>query len=98
QDCTLAMVLLAALSALLHRHTGRTDVAIGAAVANRHHAASEPLIGTLVNTVVLRTDLRDDPAFTLLLKRVREVTLEAFAHQDIPFEHIVKELQISRDA
>ena len=95
---TLALVLLTALKVLLHRHTHLTDIAVGVPIANRHHADAEPLIGTLVNTLVLRTDLGGHPTFTEALGRVRATALEAFEHQDTPFEAIVKELQIPRDA
>jgi amino acid adenylation domain-containing protein len=95
---TLAFVLLTALKVLLNRHTGQTDIAIGVPVANRHHEASEPLVGTLVNTLVVRSDLSGEPSFLDALQRVRAAALEALEHQDIPFESIVKELHITRDA
>ena len=95
---TLAMVLLTALKVLLFRHTGRTDVAVGVPVANRQHSGAEQLLGTLVNTLVLRTDLGDQPDFISALRRVRSTTLEALAHQDMPFEMLVQALQLPRDA
>ncbi|BAU12354.1 amino acid adenylation domain-containing protein [Leptolyngbya sp. NIES-3755] len=90
---TLFMTLLAAFQTLLHRYSGQTDIAIGSPVANRHQSELEGLIGFFVNSLVLRTDLSGDPTFQALLDRVREVTLSAYAHQDLPFEKLVEELQ-----
>jgi amino acid adenylation domain-containing protein len=92
QGASLSMVLIAALNVLLHRHTGKTDIAIGVPIANRHHLSSENLIGTFVNTLVFRTDLDGAPDFQTVLNRVREVSLDAFAHQDMPFEVLVREM------
>lgn len=88
---SLSMVLIAAIKVLLYRHTGKPDIAIGVPIANRHHLASENLIGTFVNTLVYRTDLGGDPDFRTVIGRVREVALEAFAHQDMPYELLVRE-------
>lgn len=90
---TLFMTLLAAFQALLHRYTSQTDMAVGSPIANRHRSELEGLIGFLVNSLVLRTDLAGDPTFRELLERVRAVTLAAYAHQDLPFEKLVEELQ-----
>jgi amino acid adenylation domain-containing protein len=90
---TLFMTLFAAFQALLHRYTGQTDMAIGTPIANRHRSELEGLIGFLVNSLVLRTNLAGDPTFRELLERVRGVTLAAYAHQDLPFEKLVEELQ-----
>ncbi len=90
---TLFMTLLAAFQSLLHRYTGQMDIAIGSPIANRQRSELEGLIGFLVNSLVLRTDLAGNPTFHELLGRVREVTLAAYAHQDLPFEKLVEELQ-----
>ncbi len=92
-DVTLFMTLLAAFQTLLYCYTGQTDIAIGSPIANRHHRELEGLIGFFVNSLVLRTDLAGDPTFQELLERVRQVTLAAYAHQDLPFEKLVEELQ-----
>lgn len=92
-DVTLFMTLLAAFQVLLHHYTGQTDIAIGSPIANRHRSELEGLIGFLVNSLVLRTDLTGDPPFRELLTRVRTVTLAAYDHQDLPFEKLVEELQ-----
>jgi amino acid adenylation domain-containing protein len=90
---TLFMTLLAAFQTLLHRYTEQTDIAIGSPIANRHRSELEGLIGFLVNSLVLRTDLAGDPTFRELLDRVRQVTLAAYEHQDLPFDKLVEELQ-----
>ncbi len=90
------MALLAALASLLHRTTHGEDLAVGSPVANRHRAEVEGLIGCFVNTLVLRIDLAGAPSFAALLGRVREILLEAQAHQDLPFERLVEELQPAR--
>jgi len=94
---TLFMSLLAAFQTLLFRYTGQTDIVIGSPIANRHHSELEGLIGFLVNSLVLRTDLAGDPSFCELLERVRNVTLAAYEHQDLPFEKLVEELQPVRN-
>ncbi len=94
---TLFMTLLAAFATLLFRYTGQTDVAIGTGVANRGRRELESLIGCFINVLVLRTDLSGQPSFRELLRRVRDVTLNAYANQDVPFERIVDALQPDRD-
>ncbi len=94
---SLFMVLLAAFKALLFRLTGQADLAVGSPIANRNRREVEEVIGFFSNTIVLRTDLAGEPTFRQLLGRVREVTLGAYAHEDLPFERIVAELQPDRD-
>lgn len=94
---SLSMVLITAVKVLLLRHTGRTDLAIGVPIANRNVLASEPLLGTFVNTLVFRTDFQGSPTFVDALGRVRETALEAYAHQDMPFELLVRELKVHSD-
>jgi amino acid adenylation domain-containing protein len=93
---TLFMTLLAAWQALLARYSGQEAVVVGSPVANRNRAEIEPLIGFFVNTLALRVDLGGEPAFLDLLARAREATLGAYAHQDLPFERLVEELQPER--
>ncbi|MCA1615720.1 MAG: amino acid adenylation domain-containing protein [Acidobacteria bacterium] len=93
---TLYMTLLAAFKVLLSRYTGRADVLVGSPVANRHRSETEDLIGFFVNTLVLRTEVSGELSFRELLGRVRETTLTAFAHQDLPFERLIEEVQPER--
>ncbi len=94
---TLFMTLLAGFQALLARHSGQDDFAVGTAVANRRRREVEGLIGFFVNTLALRASLAGNPSFSELLARVRETALGAYAHQDLPFEKIVLELRPERD-
>src|SRR5262249_7862498 len=94
---TLFMLLLAAFQTLLFRYSGQEDIAVGAPIANRNRAEIESIIGFFVNTLVMRSDLSGNPTFRELLRRVRQVTLDAYAHQDLPFEKLVEELQPQRD-
>ncbi|AGY58063.1 non-ribosomal peptide synthetase [Gloeobacter kilaueensis] len=96
ESTTLFMVLLAAFKVLLSRYSRQEDIVVGTPIANRNRAEIEPLIGFFVNTLVLRTDLGGEPSFRELLARVRQVTLEAFDHQDLPFEKLVEHLQPER--
>lgn len=96
EDVTLFMTLLAAFKTLLCRYIGQTDIVVGSTIANRNRSEIEGLIGGFINTLVLRTNLSGNPSFRDLLRRVREVTLGAYAHQDLPFEKLVEELQPTR--
>lgn len=97
EGATLFMTLFAAFLTLLHRYTGQHDLLLGTAIAGRNHAQIENLIGFFINNVVLRTDLSGNPSFRELLRRVREVALGAYEHQDVPFEKLVEEIQPERD-
>lgn len=94
---TMFMTILAAFQTLLYRYSGQTDILIGSPIANRNRTEVESIIGFFVNTIVLRADLSGDPTFMELLSRVRENTLQAYAHQDVPFERIIEEIQPTRD-
>ncbi|HYG63055.1 MAG TPA: amino acid adenylation domain-containing protein, partial [Thermoanaerobaculia bacterium] len=96
EGATLFMVLLAAFAIVLQRYSGRDDVVVGSPIANRNRDEVEALIGFFVNTLALRADLSGNPTFRELLVRVREATLGAYDHQDIPFEMLVDELGLSR--
>ncbi|HEU5133299.1 MAG TPA: condensation domain-containing protein, partial [Pyrinomonadaceae bacterium] len=97
EGVTLYMALLAAFDMLLYSQSGQDDIVVGTAIANRTHIETEKLIGFFVNMLVMRTDLSGDPTFRELLQRVREVTLGAYSHQDVPLAKIVGELQVKRD-
>ena len=90
------MLLLTVFQALLVRHTGETDICIGSPIAQRPRVETESLIGFFLNTLAFRTDFSGDPPFRELLRRIRATTLEAFEHQDAPFEKIVEELRPTR--
>ncbi|MEJ6479893.1 amino acid adenylation domain-containing protein [Nostoc punctiforme UO1] len=97
QGVTLFMTLLAAFDTLLYRYTGTEDILVGSPIANRNRNEIEGLIGFFVNTLVLRTDLSGDRSFNELLGRVRLMAIDAYAHQDLPFEMLVEVLQPERD-
>lgn len=94
---TLFMTLLAGFKALLHRYTKQADIIVGTNVANRQRAELEGLIGFFVNMLVLRTDCSGNPSFEELLERVREVALQAYMHQEAPFEKLVEEMEPERN-
>ncbi|MGZ7081712.1 MAG: amino acid adenylation domain-containing protein [Candidatus Angelobacter sp.] len=96
EQTTLFMVLLAAFKVLLHRHTGSEEVVIGTPVAGRTRVELEPLIGCFVNTVVLRTQIQEEASFLNLLKQVRGVALEAYSHEDVPFEKVLEAVNPER--
>ncbi|MBJ6766250.1 non-ribosomal peptide synthetase, partial [Myxococcaceae bacterium JPH2] len=98
ENATPFMVLLAAFQAVLSRYSGQDDVSVGTAIANRTRGETEGLIGFFVNTLVLRARLARDMTFRELVAQARDVTLGAYAHQDVPFEKLVEELQPVRDS
>ncbi|MEW6736015.1 MAG: amino acid adenylation domain-containing protein, partial [Acidobacteriota bacterium] len=96
-NATLFMTLLSAFDVLLYRYTNQTSISVGTPIANRNRTEIEGLIGFFVNTLVMRVELSGKLSFAQLLERVREVALSAYAHQDVPFEKVVEELQLERD-
>jgi amino acid adenylation domain-containing protein len=98
KGATMFHVFLAAFKAVASRYTGLEDIAVGSPVAGRTRAELEPVIGTFINSVILRTDLSGDPSFGELVERVRDNVTEAIAHQDLPFEKLVKAMQPRRDS
>ena len=97
EGVTLFMSLLAGFQVMLSKYAGQQDVAVGTDIANRNHLEIESLIGFFVNQLVLRTRLSGNPGFREVLERVRQVTLDGYQHQDVPFEKLVEELQPERD-
>ncbi len=95
-DVTLFMVLLAVFYTLLHRYSGQDDIVIGTTIANRNRSELEDLIGFFANTLALRTRLSGNPTFRDVLRAVRETALGAYAHQDLPFERLVDEMDSRR--
>jgi amino acid adenylation domain-containing protein len=96
QGSTLYMTLLAAFQVLLHRYSGQHDISVGSPIANRTQHALEPMIGFFVNTLVMRNQIDSKQRFSDFLQQVRKTTLEAYQHQDAPFELVVENLQIPR--
>ena len=96
EGVTFFMTLLAAFQTFLSRFSGQEDIVVGSPIANRSYAEIEGVIGFFVNTLALRTDVSGNPSFRELLTRVKEVALGAYAHQDIPFEKLVEEIQPER--
>jgi amino acid adenylation domain-containing protein len=97
EQVTMFMLLLASFQVLVSRYAGQQNVSVGSPVANRNNAEIEDLVGCFVNTLVLRADVRRTETFRSLLRNVRETTLQAYAHQDAPFEKVVEALQPPRD-
>jgi amino acid adenylation domain-containing protein len=97
EGVTLFMTLLAAFKTLLYKYTAELDLVIGIALANRNRSEVEPIIGFFVNMLPLRTDLSGNPRFIQLLKRVKEVALGAYAHQELPFEKLVEAIRPERE-
>jgi alpha-ketoglutarate-dependent taurine dioxygenase len=97
ESVTLFMTLLAAFQTLLSRYTGQEDIAVGTDMANRNRIETEGLIGFFVNLLVIRTDLSRNPTFRELLRHVRALIMEAYSHQDLPFDKLVEELKPQRD-
>jgi amino acid adenylation domain-containing protein len=94
---TLYMTLLSAFYVLLHRYTQQQDIVVGTAIANRQNTQLEKLIGYFANTLALRVDLSGNPSFREVIAQVKQITLDAYAHQDTPFEQLVEELQPERN-
>ncbi|MDR5726235.1 MAG: amino acid adenylation domain-containing protein, partial [Terriglobia bacterium] len=97
ESVTLFMTMLSAFLVLLYRYANQDDLVVGTPIANRNRLETEGLIGCFVNTLVLRTNLSGNPSFRELLRRVREVCLGAYGHQDLPFDRLVEELHLKRD-
>ncbi len=95
-DCTLFMTMFAGFVALLHRYTNQEDFCIGTGLANRRWKETEGLLGMILNTVALRADVSGNPSFEELLTRVREVTVEAYANQDLPFDRVIEAIHPAR--
>ncbi|OYD09603.1 non-ribosomal peptide synthetase [Paludifilum halophilum] len=96
EQATLFMTLLAAFKVLLHRITDQDDILVGTPIVNRDRRELESLIGLFLNTLVLRTDLSGNPSFTEQLQRVRTTSMDAYSHQEVPFERVVEEVQPER--
>jgi len=97
EGVTLFMTLLAAFQTLLYRYSGQEDIIVGTPIAGRNRIETEGLIGFFVNTLAIRTNLSGNPRFRQLLRQVREVTLGAYDHQDLPLERLIEELKPERD-
>ena len=97
QNTTLFMTLLAAFKILLYRYSNQEDILIGSTITNRDRAEINNLIGLFVNNLIFRTNLSGNPSFSNFLQQVREVTLNAYANQDLPYEYLVEQLQPERN-
>ena len=98
EGVTLFMTLVAAFNVLLHRYSGQEDILVGSNTAGRNCPGSEQLLGYFLNTIVLRADVSGNPTFRQLLRRVRQITLDALAHEDVPLDRLIAELQPQRDS
>jgi amino acid adenylation domain-containing protein len=97
EGMTLFMTLFASLDIVLSRHTGKEDIVVGSTIAGRNRPEIDGLIGFFINALAMRVDLSGNPTFQDLLKRVREVCLDAYTHQDLPFDRVVDEINPERD-
>ena len=97
EDATPFMTLITAFQTLLHRYTGQNDLVVGTPIANRARVETEGLIGLFANTLVMRADLSGNPSFREARTRMRTTAIDAYAHQDLPFERLVEELHPARD-
>ncbi|WP_345075290.1 condensation domain-containing protein, partial [Amycolatopsis tucumanensis] len=97
QGSTMFMVLLSAFKVLLYRYSGQVDICVGTPIANRTQEELEGLIGFFVNTLALRSDLSGNPSFNTLLSQIKEMTLQAYDHQQVPFEKVVDQVVVTRD-
>jgi non-ribosomal peptide synthetase component F len=97
EGVTLFMVLYAAFVVLLHRYSGQQQIVTGTGIANRNRVETEALIGFFVNALALRVECKGEERFLELLRQVKDVTLAAYAHQDVPFEQVVRALEVDRD-
>jgi amino acid adenylation domain-containing protein len=98
EGVTLYMAMLAVFQLLLHRYTGQEDIVVGSPISGRSQAELERMIGPFINTLALRTNLSGDPTFHELVQRVRDVSVAAFSNPDVPFEMLLEELEVARDA
>lgn len=97
EGVTLFMLMLAIFDTLLHRYTGQSDIIVGTPIANRNRSETQGVLGVFINMVALRIDNSGSPVFRELLRKVKDLTWQAFAHEDLPFEKLVEELQPERD-
>src|SRR5260370_19179143 len=98
EGVTLHVTLLAAFNVLLYRYTGQEDILVGTTTAGRKRSELEKLMGMFINTQVMRTNLAGNPGFRELLQQVKEGTLEAHDHQDLPSQYLIKNLQPERQS
>ena len=96
-SCTLFMYLMTAFQILIHRYTGRDDIVTGTTIANRNHPDTEAVVGLMANSLAIRTGFADDPHFAELLMQVRKTSLDAFDHQDAPFELVIESVVRHRE-